>query len=193
MVNVEINKKLVHTIEKLIASQDWRDGAFLKAAGDKLKHLHKQLKCHLDLGEGSEEMPENILQAACKGEEIYIGLYQAKGDDLDQWLNGLRSIEAQTVNRPIYRTEKEIKTCLRAIENKKAHAYAVAKVDPLDILMSGKQFKKDKFGQELLFVKEKAIQFKNITKFVHVSGQYQVTGKKLVREKDVHFHQETSN
>ncbi len=115
-------------------------------------------------------------------QEIYISLYSSDGTNLQSWERILANLPRQTISRPIYGKEDEIKAILRTKENKNNEAYVAVYINHNDILpISPDKTATDKLGKKLLTLKDKTIQIENITRFVHITGMYRFTHGKLTK------------
>jgi intracellular multiplication protein IcmQ len=171
------NLELIRGLDKLIAEGQWDGGLFFQAAGKKLRDLSEKLKKELQL-EGNEDVSATEMKDLVKQHsgliEIYISLYNADGRNIKKWEVVLASLAKQLVSRPIYKKEKDIKDSIATKENPINDAYAVAYISEMDILTPSFRDKKpiDRFGHELLVLKENSLKLENITKLVHLTGEY---------------------
>jgi len=192
--DLEIKRRLVGLLDELLEKDYWQDSLFLQATEKKIRDLRTKITADPQLlqilGEDSAHSPQthsvagNILQ-------VYIALYQADGSNFVKWAQVLTAIAALSISRPIYKNERDIKACMRAIEKKQNHAYVAIAIKPDDILSNMNSPPRDKNGYELLMVQERAILAENILEFVHVSGRYTFENGTLIRKGNVDFNEET--
>lgn len=170
--------ELIRIFDKMIAEGNWEGGLFFQVAGNKLKDFRDQLKKKINIDTGnSEPTPAemaNYIKQRSGLIEVYIALYSAEGNNLRKWEVVLSNLTRQLVNRPIYKREKDIQDIIKTKENPINDAYAIAYVSETDIIKFSAHDKPvlDRFGHELVSLKEGALKVENITKFVHLAGEY---------------------
>lgn len=171
------NLELIRALDNLIAQGQWEGGLFFQAAGKKLRDLSTRLKQELQLDIKEELTPTEMRDYIKQHSgliEVYISLYSAEGNNLRKWESILISLPKQVISRPIYKREKDLKETLAVKTTAINDAYAVAYISEIDILKPSFRDKVpvDRFGHELLLLKENSLKTDNITKFVHVTGEY---------------------
>ena len=120
--------------------------------------------------------------------EVYIVLYNNDGTNLIRWESLLRTVAQQAISRPTYRHEKDAKAALRSSVVKSNEAYISMFVYEEDILIpKTAQPPKDRFGNELINLRESAVSSQNIKQFVHVSGVYEYRSERLIRKSSAEF------
>lgn len=112
--------------------------------------------------------------------EVYVELYQADGDNMDRWAMILKAIAVQAISRPVYKNEVDVCSFIRAKQQKNREGYAVVKVPNTNILHPAVSHK-DGAGRTLLQIKSGTLKSENISRFVHISGQYAWQKDKLVK------------
>jgi Dot/Icm secretion system protein IcmQ len=173
----KIGLQLIHGLDKVIAEGHWEGGLLFQAAGKKLRDLREKLQQEFSIDIDNEASPtemKDILKQQSGLIEIFISLYNADGRNVKKWELVLASLTKQLVSHAIYKKEKDIKDTISAKENPINDAYVVAYVSEMDILTPSFRDKKllDRFGHELISIKENALKNENITKLVHLSGEY---------------------
>ncbi len=173
--------ELIRIVDKLIAEGQWEGSLFFEIAGKKLRDLRDRLNKKLELMGPSASQKNSTLtnnQPAISHSgliEIYISLYNAEGNNLKKWEIILASLNRQIVSRPIYKKEKDIADIIKAKNNTMNDGYAIAYVSETDIMRPQSALDKipiDRYGHELITLKEHVLKPENITKFVHVTGEY---------------------
>jgi intracellular multiplication protein IcmQ len=174
--DLELKRELVKILDDLITRGTWTGSLFLESSGKKLRDLREELYTGFRLGEqtnagASTNAPGASLQKA-GFIEVFVALYQADGLNVTKWSNLLSAISSNSIGRPVYGNEDDIKAWFRTKENKQNDAYAVVYIHPDDKNKPAGKPLLDRYGHELLTIREGAIKSKNITRFVHVTGQY---------------------
>jgi intracellular multiplication protein IcmQ len=169
--------ELIRALDQMIADGNWEGGLFFQAAGKKLRALSAELKAELQLNEEKQSNVVEIIDYMKQKRgliEIYISVYCTEGRNVKKWEIVLSSLPRQVVSRPIYKREKDIKETIHIKENPINDAYVIAYVTDMDILKPSFRDKTmvDRFGHELLRLKDHALKPENITKLVHTTGEY---------------------
>lgn len=188
------NKKLIAILDKIIEKGFWEDTLFLQAAGKKLRELRERLKNDLDV---STESPETSTLfhrytqrkiVTDKAQLVFILIYSAEGGNLKQWENIISSLTAHSMTRPIYTNEADVQAVIRSKPNKENDAYLAFSITDNDISPPfNNKVPVDRYGNELVVLKEGVIHSENVEYFVHVSGRYFFQSGKLVRIENVDF------
>lgn len=180
---LEVLKALSDAVEK----GPWDKSLLLQGIGKKLREALEGFVTDLGLGDfsiesASAEMGSSSLQHA-ESTEVYVSLYQAQGANIQRWVTILTAITQLSVTRPTYKNETDVKASIRAKDFQVNDAYVAVKIRKDDILqpIEGK-IPVDRFGRELLVLKENVIRPENISRFVHVSGEYRLIKGMLVKQ-----------
>lgn len=180
-------------LDKAVREGPWEKSAILRALGKIFRELHFRFKEDLGIGSNNNPVVEDHIAnriAQRKGQiEVFISLYNTDGDDLKKWQKQIATISQSMVTRPVYSSERDIRALIRSKVNKKNEGYVAAYIDASDIILSRQEQRslKDKFDHQLLLIKDKAISAKNITRFIHVSGEYLYKDEKLIRSGDIQY------
>lgn len=171
------NLELIRALDQMIADGNWEGGLFFQAAGKKLRALSAELKAELQLAEEEQPSATDIVDYVKQKSgllEIYISVYCIEGRNIKKWEIVLANLPRQVVSRPVYKREKDIKETIHTKENPINDAYVVAYVTEMDILKPSFRDKAlvDRFGHELLRLKDNALKPENITKLIHLTGEY---------------------
>ena len=191
--DTKVNLELIKILETAITEGKWDGGLFFQAAGKKLRDLRDRIKSEINI-----DVAQPLTQAAVNTVikysgliDIYVSLYNAEGQNIYKWENILTTISRQAITRPIYKKEKDVREVITAKENQTNDAYIIAYVNETSITktITGKPLL-DRFGHELLVLKENSIVTNNIAKFIHSSGEYSYEKGKLVKLTQLaHEHQ----
>lgn len=170
--NLEILKALNEAIEK----GPWEHNLFFRGIGKKLKDARDRFQRELGLDEllkSQERSAEDVAVADLNFTEVYISLYQSEGANMQKWASVVGSLVGHSISRPVYKNEDDIQSAIRAKEYKLNDGYVAARVrNNLILKPYGDKQPLDRFGRELLILREDAVQLENILYFVHVSGRY---------------------
>lgn len=176
-------KNLIEKFQETLKNWPRDGGLFLDLMSEKLKQIEQTF-----LREVTAQLPDDLLlkkkgttQTNETGEkDVYIALYQMDGDNMDKWAMTLNAIAMQGISRPIYENEVDVCSMIRAKEQKTKEAYAVVKMKATDIINSAVS-PKDRADRKLIYVKPGSLKTENISRFVHLSGQYLLQKGKLIK------------
>lgn len=191
----KVKQELIELLDQLLNQDYWNETPFLSAAYTRLKNLRDEFAEKEELAKSSADKSSQVTKygngcATHLIQEVYVALYQTDGNNLAKWEQLLQAISNHSISRPIYQNEQDIKKVLRAIAIKHNHAYIAVKIRQQDIIhLPEEQRVRDKLGHPLLLLQERAVSKLNITRFVHVSGEYRLEGGRLVKVKEVSFHE----
>lgn len=182
--DTKINLELIKILDTAIAEGKWDGGLFFQAAGKKLRDLRDRIKSetNIDVAQPITQTTVNTVMKYSGLIDVYVSLYCAEGNNIQRWETVLSSISRQAITRPIYKKEKDVRDVISAKELKINDAYIIAYVTENSITktLSGKPLV-DRFGHELLVLKENSIVVDNIAKFIHSSGEYTYEKGKLLK------------
>jgi len=179
--NLEILQALNEAIEK----GPWEHNLFFRGIGKKLRDARDRFQRELGLDEllKTEEIQINANAADQQYTEVYISLYQSEGANMQRWASVIGSLVGHSISRPVYKAEEDIQAAIRAKDYKLNDGYVAARVKSNLILSPyGDKPPLDRFGRELLILREDAVQLENILYFVHVSGRYTLSKGTLIKQ-----------
>jgi intracellular multiplication protein IcmQ len=184
--------EILKALNDAVNNGPWEHSAFFKAIGEKLTEIRDRFKEDLALGIVEETgLPASLANRIAQRQgliEIFVVLYNADGSNMYKWEATINSIRSQSINRPIYRDENLAKAALRGAINKQNEAYIAAFINEENIMPLPKEKRPhDRWDNELIVLNEAAIQPQNITRFIHVSGTYEIQFGKLVRQGTADF------
>jgi intracellular multiplication protein IcmQ len=184
----EQSAAILDALNKAIDEGPWDQSNFLKAVGKNLITIRDNFIAEL------EANPDAAAAAKAKAglaqtmalrdnqQEIYISLYCFDGSNLQSWERIVANLPKQTVSRPIYANEDDVKEAKKIKENKLNEAYVAIYINKGDILpVHPDKIQNDKLGKPLLCLKDKSLQLDNLSRFVHESGSYEYTKGRLVK------------
>lgn len=176
----EILLELIKIFKDLLSKGDWQASLFLRTAYKKIDGLCQRAEELLD---EINHVPKSTQEHINKEKEgyirVYVSVYQADYNNLNKWQNTLLGIAEYSVSRPVYREQAYIEEIIRSRQTFN-EAYVIVFIKETDIIpsYSGKALV-DKFGHELLTVKEGAILPENIYEFVHLEKHYSFRNGRL--------------
>lgn len=182
----EQNDAILNALNDAIAQGPWQHSAFLKVIGKNLLEIREDFLNQLGASGQAQLKAEshlaNRIALRSGQQEIYVSLYSMDGSNLQSWEKIIANLPRQMISRPIYADEEDIKAALKIKENKKNEAYVAIYINQNDILSLGPDKASiDKLGKPLLSLKDKTLNVDNISRFVHISGVYQLNKGRLVK------------
>ncbi len=166
----EISRKLVKILDKLLSKGDWGSSPLLRTTKKKFQNYKDEAESLAAEPEVAEEalvnhrVPEGY-------RKVFISLYQSEGRNLQLWQNMLKSLARFSISRPVYDNEDYVQEVIRSKPEPVRHAYAVVVVREDDIIQNGR-VKTDPLGHELIVLRERAVELRNILEFVHANKKH---------------------
>lgn len=183
----EQTEAILQALEEAIATGPWDESAFLRVIGKNLREIRDNFISRLGNPQALEKSRAELLAAnrfaqRTDMKEIFIALYSSDGSNLQAWERILANLPGQTISRPIYAEEEDIKYLIKSKENKVNEAYVGIYINNNDILaLSPDKIPVDKFGKALISLKDKTLNLDNISRFVHLSGVYHYAKGRLLK------------
>lgn len=178
----EIREKLIQTLDSIIENGRWGSSLFLKNLLKRIEAMRAKLLAKLTASTASSTV---ALLAATQKEgyqRVYIELYQASCENIENWAKTLKSLTEHFVSRPVYRMEADVQELVRT-KHSRTDAYVTVWVKQSDIIPSSGEVLKDRLGHELLKLRENSVQLENIIEFVHDKITYVLEAEQLVLKK----------
>lgn len=167
-------RELIKSLDDLLAAGDWDATLFLKANKKRLEELRSRAQAVLDQMVVSESSSKQTVREVPLGYKmVYISLFQSESNNLIKWQSAIRGLERYSVSRPVYAEEEHVRTLIRNKADPTREAYVVAFVKETDIVKPylGKKVQ-DRFGHELVTLREQAIDLRNLIEFIHDGKHY---------------------
>ncbi len=190
---IELVKKLIDSLDEAIKKGPWEKGLLFQTIGKKLMAFKEELLQELQL-ELPEHYSKTTKSVASKYENlpdyltVYVSIYMTDGMNISKWEKFLTTLSSNFSSRPIYKSEEDIRQVLRTKDNKTNDAYIVAHIKIQDILAPNTPLPPtDKYGHELLVLRQGAIHPHNISQFSHVTGRYIFQDGRLIRQGDQEY------
>lgn len=182
----EQNNAILNALNDAIAQGPWQQSAFLKVIGKNLLEIREDFLNQLGASGHAQLKAEshlaNRIALRSGQQEIYVSIYSMDGSNLQSWEKIIANLPRQMISRPIYADEEDVKAALKTKENKQNEGYVAIYINQSDILSLGPdKLSLDKQGRPLLSLKDKTLYVDNISRFVHISGIYQLAKGRLVK------------
>lgn len=169
-------KKFQETYNELLANEGWEKVPFLKIMHAKLLKLKLELDDLMGLTPETPSLQDHQSpQAELSSDnllKLYIYLYTTEGKRLEAWQRLLANLDKQYISRPIYRNEVDAQYAVFNAPVMHNAGYVAVWVDK-KFLLEAENGPRDKFGHELLMLKDRAIDLAKIEYFWTNSSQYQ--------------------
>jgi intracellular multiplication protein IcmQ len=176
-------KKFQKIYDEMLGDENWANSPFLKIMHAKLTKLKFELDEVLNFDQPFETLDISPNQ---KGhfqennfEKFYIYLYTTEGKKLDAWQRLVDNLERQYISRPIYCNEKDVQYAVFNAPVFHNAGYVAVWVEKKFIQIQDELIK-DKFGNDLMVLKDRAISLDKIDYFWTNSTQYKWKDGKLV-------------
>jgi intracellular multiplication protein IcmQ len=169
-----INKILKSLLQELLQTGNWEASLFLRTTYKKLAALYEKAD---SLSKQLESDQKLLNKDAWKEEQgyikVYVSLYQSDPYNLQKWQNTLKNIREYSVNRPIYLAEEHVQEMIRSKQASPNEGYVIIYIKKNDIIpaYAGKMVE-DKWGHELLTLRDNSLSPNNIIEFVHQGRRY---------------------
>jgi intracellular multiplication protein IcmQ len=180
-------KAVLDAFHEALDHGPWASSALLRVLGKKLQGLSDKFESEVGLEKEAltKEKSEHHTQKKPKEtqQEVFVGLYSSSGVNIKSWEQILVNLPRQMVSRPIYTHEEDIKQAIRARDNPMNEGYVAIYINQSSILtMSEDRTPKDRLGTSLLSLKDKSLLLDHIVRFVHVTGVYNYTRGRLIKD-----------
>lgn len=176
---VNLCEAVIKAVDRIEASGDWQQSAFLKNTFDPLKKCRDQAQELYAQLTGKNLLQDSMKVLSANQTRCFISLYQSQGHDLKLWALQLMSIENHIVGRPIYRNEEDVQKVMRLKLSQTQEAYAVIAVENHKIIEQGKK-RVDRIGNELVTLPAGSVKTENILEFVHLGRRYFLSKNGLI-------------
>lgn len=193
-ISTEKLKEIAAALDKVVSELPWDQTVFLSALGKKFEKIRDEFRENTGLGQANKaKLKKDQERFALKENqlEIFVSVYCSQGADLMQWDPVISNLIKQSVSRPAYSTEKAVREMIRSKTSPTNEAYVSVFIDKDDIMESTPdRVPRDKLGNILLSLKERAIKKENIRKFYHKSGIYLYHPGELSRLGDMNLNED---
>jgi len=182
MNKYKVSEKQAHAVltslRELLDKGPWKHSAFLRVIGKKIQKIHDDFAARAGRAQQIESHHQSIQHDQQQKrletqQEVFVALYSSQGSDLESWEKILMNLPRQAVSRPVYAEEEAIQRVFKERRNQLNEAYVAMYIDRDTILPTPMdKIPKDRFGTDLLILKNNALKHENIIYFVHASGVY---------------------
>jgi len=178
VVSLEQAKNIQDALNNLINRPEFNNSNFLKQIHKKIKEISDEFDQVVEsVYLKAVDVPAHLQQEQHPDSQlVYVSVYSSDGNNPSSWERVLTNLPKQYINRPIYTNEKAVQTAIKAKSNLDNEGYVAVFVDKKDIINTNE---KDKFGYELISLKDKALNLDKVKFFWHKSSQYALQEQKL--------------
>jgi intracellular multiplication protein IcmQ len=173
--NEQVNE-ILEALRGMLEHGSWGGSAILRALGKKLQSIYDEFEA--DVGAGrqaaldAEQGPVQHMPSDTQ-QEVFVALYSSDGTNLSVWERLLSNLPRQSVSRPVYAHEDDVKRAMNSASNRLNEGYVAIYVDRTSMLaMPAEKIPKDKSGTALLTLKDNALKLSQLVKFVHINNVY---------------------
>lgn len=185
----QINK-FEATYNDLLSDNRWQQTPFLKVMHSKLTQLKNELTSIIESSGIQEKTTPKLEKVALPESEdfqkLFIYLYSSDGKKIDSWQRVVANIDKQFISRPIYLEEADVQHAVLHAPVTFNAGYVAIWVDKNFInIVLDEDKPKDKYGRELVSLKDNAIILEKIDYFWNNFVQYHWLKDKLIFSKQV--------
>ena len=178
---------ILKALDKALENGPWEDSNFLRVIGKNLKQIRDNFASEIMTVKAEKESVRSSLTSQTlqrkDQQEVYVSLYTTGGEVLQAWERVIANLSRQIISRPVYANEEDVQQLIKSKENKLNEAYVAIFINQSDLLNpSVDKIPKDRFGKSLLMLKDKAVNVANISRFVHLSGDYTLVKGRLIKK-----------
>ena len=179
-------EEILNALNEAIEKGPWDKTNFLKVLGKNLVEVRdgflNQLGARTQAQMKADTTHAERMVTRSSQREVYISLYSTDGSNIQSWERIVTNLPRQMISRPIYSEEEDVKALLRLKDNKINEAYVAIFVNQSDVLsLSADKTAVDKLGKQLLNLKDKSLFLENVSRFVHISGDYHLDHGRLIK------------
>lgn len=175
-------KEIINAVNNIIAAGDWESSLFLRNVIKPLKEVSEDAKRILqDLAIDKAGVKKSQLKVGKNQLMLYVSLYCAQGDRLENWESQLRTIDSHLQGRPVYTSESDVKKVIRMKTDSSHEAYAIVLIDKgcLEAISEFDEEKIDHFGNRLETLRVGSVNSSNIVRFVYEGEDYSFSHGRL--------------
>ena len=186
-VSLEDAQLIQEALHKLVQSPDFSHSTFLNLIHKNIVKLSEDFdESVLNFYYSQEDVEVKPLEYP-NHELVYVSIYCSDGNNLTAWERVILNLPKQYISRPIYVREQDAQKAAKAKPLFINEGYVAVFVDKKSIFEQDSDAfaLQDKFGFELLNLKDRAIDLSKIYFFWHNSKQYLFKNQSLIFSKDV--------
>lgn len=179
-------QSILDALNEAVESGPWMASNFLRIIGNKLQVIRDDFAQKVTSSEFTNKNITQVISTSIGQDiekiEVYIAIYSSKGADISSWESIIKSLPQHLITRPIYADEKDVRDRLRNSANQVNEAYVSVLIPASAVIkLPQEKARKDKLGMNLLTVRDNAINVNEITRFDHLSGRYDISNGRLVK------------
>ncbi|KTD74489.1 Dot/Icm secretion system protein IcmQ [Legionella tucsonensis] len=183
----EHNEAILKALDYAIQNGPWDKSNFLRSIGNRLigirDNFAKKISARSQAQIRADTHLANRLALRSGQQEVFVSLYSSDGSNLQSWERIIANLPRQMISRPIYANEEQVQALIKSKEKKQNEGYAAIYINQTDIIhLSADKTLSDRLGSPLLTLKDRALDVENITRFVHLSGEYKYSRGRLIKE-----------
>lgn len=180
----QISEKLAALLRDLIETGNWEASLFLRTAYKRFKELHDEaVKLSKKFDRVSGPSADKLHRDKLKQGYIlvYVSIYQSDPLNMIKWENTLKTIREYSITRPIYSSKAHVEEAIRSKQGSFNEGYVSVYIKKEDVIppYAGKKVE-DRWGHELLTLRDGSLLPINILEFVHNDRKYEFLNRKLV-------------
>lgn len=174
IVSLEQAKIIQEALHRLANSPNFSHSTFLKIVQQQIQKISNEFDETIEQTYLSEDYLEQEAAIDPNKQAVFISVYCSDGSKIDAWQRVIFNLPKQYISRPIYLREQDAQKAVKAKSQFLNEGYVAVLVDKKNIFSSESDFfnLQDKFGHELLTLKDRSVELSNIVFFWHNSKQY---------------------
>jgi intracellular multiplication protein IcmQ len=185
-LSLEQAKSIQEILNKLAQSPNFSQSTFLTLIQKQLIQLSEDFNQAVQNTYFVEEATPQLEQELPNHELVFISIYCSDGSNLSAWERVISNLPKQYISRPIYLREQDAQKMAKSRPIVINEGYVAVYVDKNAIFETGSDMvMQDKFGNQLLSLKDRAIDLKKVSFFWNSSKQYSLKEQALIFSKIV--------
>jgi intracellular multiplication protein IcmQ len=174
IVSLEQAKIIQEALHRLANSPNFSHSTFLKIVQQQIQKISDEFDETIEQTYLSDNQAVQEVLDDPNKQAVFISVYCSDGSKIDAWQRVITNLPKQYISRPIYLREQDAQKALKAKAQFLNEAYVSVLVDKKNIFSTENDLFNlhDKFGSQLLTLKDRSIELSNIVFFWHNSKQY---------------------
>ncbi|MFT3742027.1 MAG: Dot/Icm secretion system protein IcmQ [Gammaproteobacteria bacterium] len=178
----EVRKLLTDAIDTALVQGNWESSLLFKNMHKRLLAMRAFVVEQLTEAAPAEEtllekVDDDAFWLENGYQPVYLALYQTDGHKLNNWNGALASLKNYCVSRPAYIQEEHVSELVRS-KRSRNEAYIKVWVKSEDVVTTTAMI--DRFGHEVITIKENSARAENIIKFYHDNEEYRFKENQLI-------------
>lgn len=179
---VSLARKLLDGFTTLLSKTGWDSTLLLRSTKKRIEALRDRAKALVEEPDDASRAAESFSTVPPEGYvTVYVSLYQSESRNINVWSSTIKALAEHSISRPVYAEETHVQELIRNKANPATEAYCAVHVKREDIVppYQGK-VAQDRFGHDLLSLKERAVRLENVVEFVHEGKVYSCKKGQLI-------------